>query len=216
MSIGAILNKEIKTDVRNPYTLAGAVLFLLSSLFVCYITIKRISAPATWTSLFWIILLFTSFNAVAKSFVNETRERMLYLYTLVSPADFIVSKMIYNALVMVVLSILAVITFSALFEIEIEDPVAFWYGVIAGASGFAIVLSLLSTIASKAGNNLTLMAIIGLPIMLPLVLVTTTITKNAIDGIDWSIQWKYAFVLLGLNVVCFVLAVILFPYLWRE
>ena len=216
MSIGAILTKEIKTDVRNPYTLAGSLLFLLSSLFVCYITIKRISAPGTWTSLFWIILLFTSFNAVAKSFVNETRERMLYLYTIVSPMDFIVSKMLYNAMVMVTLSIVAVTIFSTLFEITIEDPIAFWFGVILGAAGFAIVLSLLSTIASKAGNNLTLMAILGLPILLPMILVTTAITKNAIDGIDWAVQWKYAFVLVGLNVVCFALSVILFPYLWRE
>lgn len=216
MSIGAILTKEIKTDVRNPYTLAGALLFLLSSLFVCYITIKRISAPSTWTSLFWIILLFTSFNAVAKSFVNETRERMLYYYSIISPSDFVISKMLYNALIMVILSGAAVLVFSTLFEIVIEDPIAFWYAVLFGAAGFGIVLSLLSTIASKAGNNLTLMAILGLPILLPMVLVTTTITKNAIDGIDWSIQWKYAFVLMGLNLVCFALSVILFPYLWRE
>ncbi len=216
MSIGAILTKEIKTDVRNPYTLAGALLFLLSSLFVCYITIKRISTPSTWTSLFWIILLFTSFNAVAKSFVNETRERMLYYYSIISPLDFVISKMLYNALIMMILSGAAVLVFSTLFEIAIEDPIAFWYAVIFGASGFGIVLSLLSTIASKAGNNLTLMAILGLPILLPMVLVTTTITKNAIDGLDWSIQWKYAFVLMGLNLVCFALSVILFPYLWRE
>ena len=216
MTIAAILAKEIKTDIRNPYSLAASSLFLISSLFVCYITIKRINAASTWIALFWIILLFTSFNAVAKSFMNESRERMLYFYTIMSPSQFIISKMIYNAFIMIALSMIAVIIYTALFDMDIADPTLFWYGVLFGSCGLAFVLSMLSTIASKAGSNLTLLAILGLPILLPLKLVTTTLTKNAIDGIDWAIQWKYAFVLMGLNVVCFALSLILFPYLWRE
>lgn len=204
------------SDFRNPYTLSGAGLFMLSSLFVCYISIKRISTPSIWVALFWIIILFTSFNAVAKSFINESRARMLYYYTLLNPSQFILAKMVYNALLMMVLSSIAVVVYSTLFKMTIQDPIIFWTGTILGSTGIAFVLSLLSTIASKAGNNLTLLAILGLPILLPLILVSTTLTKNAIDGIDWSVQWKYAFVLLGLNVVCFSLSVILFPYLWRE
>ena len=216
MTIRAILAKEIKTDIRNPYVLGGALLFLLSSIFVCYISIKRINTPSTWTALFWIILLFTSFNAVAKSFVNERRERMLYYYTIISPNDYILSKMVYNGLIMLFLFLVALLVFWTMFNINILDPTLFVFGILSGAVGFGFVLSLLSTIASKAGNNLTLLAILGLPILLPMVLVITTLTKNAIDGLDWSIQWKYAFVSLGLNAVCFGLSVILFPYLWRE
>jgi len=191
-------------------------LFLLSTLFVCYITVKRITAPSLWVALYWIITLFASFNVVAKSFVNETRGRMLYLYTLVSPGQFITAKMIYHGSVMMVLSIAAVAVYSMLFEIQIRDHLMFWASVFLGGTGLAFVLSLLSTIASKAGSNLTLLAILGLPILLPLIMVSTTLMKNAIDGIALSVQWKYLFVLFGLNVVCFALSVVLFPYLWRE
>lgn len=204
------------SDFRNPYTLSGAGLFMLSSLFVCYITIKRISTPSIWVALYWIIILFTSFNAVAKSFVNESRSRMLYYYTLINPAQFILAKMCYHAVLMLLLSITGVVIYSTLFQMTIQDPLLFWTGAMLGSTGLAFVLSLLSTIAAKAGNNLTLLAILGLPILLPLILVSSTLTKNAIDGLDWAVQWKYAFVLLGLNVVCFSLSVILFPYLWRE
>src|SRR5690606_21399244 len=99
-NISAILTKEIKSYFRNPHTLVGAALFLLSSLFVCYITMKRISAPSTWVALFWIIVLFASFNTVAKSFVSESRSRMIYYYTLVNPVEYIVAKIIYHSLVM--------------------------------------------------------------------------------------------------------------------
>jgi heme exporter protein B len=214
--ITAILAKEITSDLRNPYTLAGSGLFLLSSLFVCYIAAKRINVVATWVALFWIIILFTSFNAVAKSFVSETRERMLYFYTLHHPGQFIASKMIYNGLVLIVLSSVAAFVYSTLFSMEINDLALFAYGVVFGASGISFVLSMLSTIASKAGRNLTLLAVLGLPILLPIILVAITLTKNAVDGIDWSVQWKYAFVLFALNVVCLALSLVLFPYLWRE
>lgn len=215
-NVVAILTKEFKSDFRNPYVLAGAGLFLLSSLFVCYITVKRISAPSMWVALFWIIVLFASFNAVAKSFVSETRGRMLYLYTLMPPAAFITAKMIYHGAMMILMSLIAVIVYSVLFNMDVADPALFWAAVVLGGSGLAFVLSLLSTIASKAGSNLTLLAVLGLPILLPLVLVSTTLMKNAIDGIEWAVQWKYLFVLFGLNMVSFALSVILFPYLWRE
>lgn len=215
-NIRAILTKEFKSDFRNPYVLAGAGLFLLSTLFVCYITVKRIAAPSLWVALYWIIVLFTSFNVVAKSFVNETRARMLYLYTLVSPTQFIAAKMIYHGSIMVVLSVIAVVVYAMLFDVSIGDEPMFWVSIFLGSIGLAFTLSLLSTIAAKAGSNLTLLAILGLPILLPLILVSTTLMKNAIDGIALSVQWKYLFVLFGLDVVCFALSVVLFPYLWRE
>jgi len=141
---------------------------------------------------------------------------MLYYYTLINPAQFILAKMCYHAVLMLLLSIAGVVIYSTLFQMTIQDPLLFWTGAMLGSTGLAFVLSLLSTIAAKAGNNLTLLAILGLPILLPLILVSSALTKNAIDGLDWAVQWKYAFVLLGLNVVCFSLSVILFPYLWRE
>ncbi|MEX2595838.1 MAG: heme exporter protein CcmB [Salibacteraceae bacterium] len=211
-----ILLKEFKSDFRNPYILGGAALFLVSSLFVCYITIKRISSPSLWVALYWIIVLFASFNAVAKSFINESRTRMLYLYTLVSPVQFIIAKSIYHSLVMIILTLLALVIYSTFFSIAIDDLPLFYASVLLGSTGLGIILSLLSTMASKAGNNLTLLAILGLPILLPLIMVSTTLMKNAIDGIDLSIQLKYLFVLIGLNVVSFTLSIILFPYLWRE
>jgi heme exporter protein B len=215
-NLRTILVKEFKSDFRNPYILGGAALFLISSLFVCYITIKRIPSPALWVALYWIIILFASFNAVAKSFVNETRGRLLYLYALVSPGVFIAAKTIYHTLVMLLLSAIAVVIYATFFEMEIADKSIFALSVILGSSGLAIILSLLSTMASKAGNNLTLLAILGLPILLPLILVSSTLMKNAVDGIDLSVQLKYLFVLGGLNVVSFALSIVLFPYLWRE
>lgn len=177
---------------------------------------KRLPGAAIWVALFWIITLFASFNAIAKSFTTESRGRMLYLYTLVSPEVFIGAKAIYQSVILLVLSIVAMLVYKVLFAMVIEDYFVFATSLIFGSTGIAIILSLLSTISSKAGKNFTLLAILGLPILLPLLMVTTTLMKNAIDGIALSVQWKYIFVLLGLNGVSLALALVLFPYLWRE
>ncbi|MEZ4720703.1 MAG: heme exporter protein CcmB [Flavobacteriales bacterium] len=215
-NISAILAKEFKSDFRNPYALVGAGLFLLSSIFVCYISLKRINTASTWVAIYWIVVLFASFNAVAKSFVNESRGRMLYYYSLVNPASFIAAKMVYHSLIMIVLSITGAVVFSTMFSIDVSNITLFWISILLGAIGMAFTLSLLSTIAGKAGSNFTLLAILGLPLLLPLILVSTTLMKNAIDGLAWTVQWKYLFVLSGLDMISFILSVILFPYLWRE
>jgi len=139
-NIGAILTKEFKSDFRNPYVIGGAGLFLVSSLFVCYITIKRIPITQIWVALFWIVVLFASFNAVAKSFLNETRARMLYLYTLVTPSEFISAKMIYHGIVMIILGSIATLVYTTLFTIQIDDQLLFWASVILGCTGIHLKL----------------------------------------------------------------------------
>ena len=214
--IAAILTKEFQSDFRNPYNLAATLLFLISALYTCYIGIKRIPDAQTWMALYWVVMLFTSFNAVNKSFQREQRPIMLHLYTLCSPKVFITAKSIYHGILMAMMSLVAMLVYAVLFEMEVGDPAMLCVAIVLGCTGFALALSLLSSIASKAGNNITLMAILGFPVMLPMILVATRLGKNAVDGLPWEIQWKYLFVLAGLNVVSFALSVVLFPYLWRE
>ncbi|MGZ4158438.1 MAG: heme exporter protein CcmB, partial [Bacteroidia bacterium] len=77
-----LVAKEIKQEMRNKYALGGILLYVVSTVFVSYLSFKKIVNPATWNALFWIILLFASINAIAKSFISETKGRLLYLYTL--------------------------------------------------------------------------------------------------------------------------------------
>ena len=92
----------------------------------------------------------------------------------------------------------------------------FIIGVIVGSTGFAANLTLIAAIASKANNNSAMTAILGFPIILPMLLSIIKFSKLAIDGIGWGINLKYLLVILFLNVIVVALSYILFPYLWRE
>jgi heme exporter protein B len=70
--------------------------------------------------------------------------------------------------------------------------------------------------AAQADNNLGLMAVLGLPVILPMLLLIIRFSKNALDGIAWSVNAQYAWQLMALNALTLALSYILFPYLWRE
>jgi heme exporter protein B len=210
-----LVAKEIKLEMRNKYALGGIMLYVVSTVFVSYLSFKQIINAPTWNALFWIILLFASINGVAKSFIGETRGRLLYLYTLVSPQAVILSKIIYNSFLLLVISGLCLFVYSLFIGNIIQDLPLFLLTLLLGSFGFSSLLTMVSAIASKTSNNFTLMAILSFPIMMPLLMVLLKLSKNAIDGLEhWDMN--YLMVLMFINVIIIALSYLLFRYLWRD
>lgn len=82
--------------------------------------------------------------------------------------------------------------------------------------GFSAVLTLMSAIASKAENNFTLMSVLSFPVLIPVLVLVLRISKQAIDGLSWGVSYDFLMILGSINVICLVLSVLLFPYLWRS
>jgi len=213
--IKQLVLKEIKLEMRNKYALGGILLYVVSTIFVSYLSFKKIINPSTWNALFWIILLFASINGVAKSFIGETRGRLLYMYTLASPQAVIISKIIYNSLLLLLISGLCLVVYSLFVGNIVQDVQLFLIVLSLGSFGFSSLLTMVSAIASKSNNNFTLMAILSFPILMPLLIVLIKLSKNAIDGLEnWDAN--YLLILLFINVIIVALSYLLFRYLWRD
>ena len=210
-----LILKEMKMELRNKYALGGILLYVVSTVFISYLSFKQIINAPTWNALFWIILLFASVNGVAKSFIGETKGRLLYMYTLASPQAIIISKIIYNSLLLLVISGLCLFVYSVFVGDLVQDMPLFLLTLLLGSFGFSSLLTMVSAIASKTSNNFTLMAILSFPIMMPLLMVLLKLSKNAIDGLE---RWdtNYLLVLLFINVIIAALSYLLFRYLWRD
>lgn len=211
-----LIAKEIKQELRQKFALGGILLYLVSTVFVCYLSFRSIIDKPTWNALFWVILLFGSINAVAKSFLQESRGRQLYFYTLVSPQAVILSKIIYNSLLMLLLSVVCFFVYSLFIKSLVDDIPFFLLTLVFGSIGFASVLSMVSAIASKTNSNFSLMAILSFPMLIPLLLSLIKVSKYAVDGLDRSLSWPYFGVLLLINLMVILLSYLLFPYLWRD
>ncbi len=214
--INFLIKKEIQQEWKQKYAFQGLLLYVVSTVFVCYLSFKQIIDPPTWNALFWIILLFAAVNAVAKSFMQESRGRLLYYYTLADARSIIMAKTIYSLLLMITLSAISLFFYSLFVGSPVVDYPMYFLAMVLGSAGFATVLSMVSAIASKAGSNATLMAVLSFPILIPLLMTTIRFSKNAMDGLAWSVNANFAIILVSLNVLVIALSYLLFPYLWRE
>lgn len=213
--VSLLIRKEIKLEWRSKYALNGILLYVVSTVFVCYQAFKSVH-PIIWNALFWIILLFTSINAISKSFTQESKGRHLYYYTLVSAQAVILSKIIYNMLLMLLLSAVAFFAYSTIFKNEIGDPLLYFMTILLGSSSFGTSLTMVSGISAKAGNNGTLMAILSFPILIPVIIVLIKLSKNAMDGLERSVSYDEIGVLVAINLIVITVSLLLFPYIWRD
>ena len=211
-----LVAKEFRLEWRRRYAFSGAVVYVLSTVFVCYLSFKRVPNVPTWNALLWIILLFVGVNAVAKSFLQESRGQWLYQYSLCSPQAIILAKILYNAGLVTVLALTCLGCYTLLVGNPIQDLGQFLLAVVLGGIGFSSTLTLISAIAAKTDNNPSLMAILSFPLILPLLLTLIAFSKNAVDGLPWSVNAKYIGALGGINLVVLALSYLLFPYLWRD
>jgi heme exporter protein B len=101
-----LFRKELTLEFRQKYAISGILLYVFSTIFVVY-TSTFDADPKQWNILFWIIVLFASVNTATKSFVQESGSSQLYYYSLVNPVAIIISKMLYNTLLLLVLNFLA-------------------------------------------------------------------------------------------------------------
>jgi len=211
-----LVGKEIKLELKQKYVLNGILLYLVSTIYVTYLAFENAITSETWNSLFWIILLFVAVNGISKSFVQESPARHLYYYTIASPEAVVLSKILYNLILMAILSVLSFAFFLLLMGNQVVNVPLFLLTLVFGSLGLSSVLTMVAAIASRASHNFSLMAILSFPIILPLLAILMKVSHTALVSMDWSGLTPLLVILLTINAVVIALAYLLFPYLWRD
>lgn len=211
-----LVKKELLLEFRQKYALGGIFLYVASTVFICYLSFRNIIDPPTWNALLWIIILFGSINAVGRSFIQDSRGKQLYYYSLSSAESFILSRVIYNALILLFLSLVSYLCYSLFINNLVKDSLFFFISLIIGSLGFSTILTMISAIASKSNNNFTLVAILSFPLLIPLLITLIKVSKYAVDGLDRALSYPYFAIIIAINIIILALTFILFPYLWRE
>jgi heme exporter protein B len=125
--------------------------------------------------------------------------------------------MMYNMLLMLLMSLVSLAFFFVFLENPVSNSLLFIGIVMLGGLGLSLVFTLMSAIAAKAQQNAALIAILGFPVILPQLLLLMRLSKAAFgevfrEGAVWQLAG-----LVGLfDLLVVVLAVVLFPYLWKD
>jgi heme exporter protein B len=217
--IRVLVKKEIQMEWRQKYAIHGLLLYLASTIFVCYLSFKakqQAINPITWNTLFWLIILFIAINAIGKSFTQESKQRNLFYYSIVSPEAVIYSKILYNALVMIGISIVGIMFYSWVMGNPVGNLPLYLLSLLLGSIGFSATLTMVAGIAAQGENSATLMSVLSFPIIIPLLLILLKLSKSAMDGISIEENWDEMATLAALDVIVMVLSGILFPYIWKH
>jgi heme exporter protein B len=108
------------------------------------------------------------------------------------------------------------IIYSILFECPLANIGQYIGGLFLGAIGLSSTLTFISGLVSRANNNVALIAILGFPLLFPLLLMILKYSSNAMNGVSWEANQQLFFILIALNAMIIMLSYLLFPYLWRE
>src|SRR3989337_2220672 len=131
-----------------------------------------------WNGLFWVIQLFICINAVAKSFLQESKGRMLYFYSIASPAHFVLAKLLFNSLLMLIMSLLSLLLFSLFLGNPMVKTGAFIGLVLLGGWSLSLIFTFLAAIAARAQQNAALMAVLGFPLIIPQLILLMKISNS--------------------------------------
>lgn len=195
------------------------LLYVIGTALICYLGLvlktNKIDG-ITWNALFWINIFFVSQISVGKSFFGESSARDFYYGYICQPEAIILSKIIYNFIVLLGLSLISYVVFKGIFNQEIGSVKWFLINLCAGSLALSSAQSLLAAIASKANNNATLLAVLSIPIIAPMILFLVRISNHAIDNISSAVISEDLLALGSINVVIIAVSYLLFPYLWRS
>src|SRR5215813_6985542 len=212
--IFTLFKKDLLLEIRQQYSFYGVILYIGATIFVLYLSVDSPESNV-WNGLFWVIQIFISVNAVAKSFLQENRSRMLYFYSIAGPRDFVLAKLLFNSLLMLLMSVLSLALFSLFLGNPIEKAGVFIGLVLLGGWSLSLVFTFLAAIAAKAQQNAAIMAILGFPIIIPQLLLLMRLSNGAFSNTA-AVPVTTVLLLVALDVMVIVLAVILFPFLWKD
>ncbi len=210
-----LLRKEITLEWRQKYAISGILLYVLSTVFIVYISFQNIG-PQVWNVLFWVIMLFASVNAVMKSFVQESGYRQLYYFQLLHPVAILLSKMIYNSLLLLLLGGLTFIALSFVAGNPVQETGNFALALFLGSTGFSITFTFVSAIAAKADNSSTLMAILSFPVVIPILLLLVNLSAHSIGLLSGTDIGDKISLLAAVDLMLVAMGLVLFPFLWRD
>ncbi|MDQ3072548.1 MAG: heme exporter protein CcmB [Bacteroidota bacterium] len=200
---------------RQKYALGGILLYVLATLYLLNVGFETLRTDL-WIVLFWVIMIFASVNAAAKSFLQEDKDRMLYYYLITSAENMLFAKFLYNCILLGIVGLLTLGGFIFLFGLPIENLTYFTLILTLGVMGFSAAFTLISSIASKASSSATLMTVLSIPIVLPQLSLLIRLSRRAADGFDISGGGRELLILLSINVIILIVSYLLFPYLWRD
>jgi heme exporter protein B len=212
--VRAILEKDIKCELRTSYVIATLSMFALTALSSVSMAIAGTGlTPELAAALLWVVLFFCAMAGLARVFVQEAETGTLLGLRLYASAQAVFcGKCLFNNLLLVGLAVLVIPLFVIFFNIEISNWLLFLAIILLGCIGIATVSTIMAAIVMTAQGKQAIFTVITFPILLPQFLcsvraVTQVFSGDTPEGLIFMAGYDAAVIAAGL---------LLFDYLWKD
>jgi heme exporter protein B len=184
----AVFAKEWRCELRTRYALSTLALFAFTTLVVVSVSlgplgVMKSQGSAVLPVLFWIILLFSVAAGLPRSFVQEEESQTaIALRLAATPSALFCGKLAYGLTVIFALEALITPIYVAIMSLAVRSPGLLVLALAAGGYGLAAGSTLVAAIIAQARSKGTLFAVMAFPVLLPLLLLSIELTRNALGG----------------------------------
>lgn len=210
-----LLLKDVMSEWRNKQAISSIALYLFSIVLVLYYALVRIDRMI-WSGVLWVVLIFLAINTITVSFSRDVKQRHWYFYTLTHPLSVYFSKALYNLILLLVLDCLAVLLLGLFFSLPVVDWTLFIVTLFLCTTAISLILTFVSLISAKTGDQPVLMTILSTPLLFPVLMSGSRLCLVSLSLIQDSNYFKDLLSILAINMITFALSVFLFPILWRD
>jgi heme exporter protein B len=217
----ALIWKDVLVEARGRETvLAGAVFALLILVifnFAFDLRVENVSAVAP--GVLWVTVTFSGVLSLGRAFARE-RDRRTLDGLLLAPVDrsaLYLSKVIASLASMLVVEVVALPAFIALFNVVVDLPLLA-LALLLGTLGLAGVGTLFAAIAAHTRAREVLLPLLLFPVQVPVLLATVKATGAAIrvPGLDPPEVGQWLGLLVAFDALFLSLSVVLFDYAIEE
>jgi len=211
-----LVYNDILLEIKHKFAFNSMLLMVFSTVFLVSFLIKDFSDQSVLNILIWIVLVFNSINTSNKSFIHITKEKAFYYNSLASPKSLILAKILYNSILMLIMSLMTIFCFELLLSVYKKNIIFFIPVFILGSICISSVLTFISAITYHTKNSIALTSVLSFPLLFPILILLVKLTDFDYSYGKTIVFWGLITALLLLQFIIIMLAYILFPYLWKD
>lgn len=216
--IKAVIRKEIRSEMRSKsalyttFMLSGVTVFTLAFAFYG----RELTSEAA-SGMLWAALLFAGVGSLTRSFVAEEEQGtgdLLRMWG--NPSSIYWGKAAYALMQMIVTSLFVAVLFLTLTGVRVTDYLLLAAGLAGGSLALASMITLVSALISRGNNRGALAGVVAMPLLIPLVALGVSSSRNALDGFSINTGWLSCAGVWLYAIVVLAMAPYQFAAVWSE
>lgn len=214
----AVLEKDVRSELRTRYALNAILLFALSSLVTVSFALAGAPMPVeVQAAVLWILIFFAALAGLSRVFVHEEERGTAGLLRLAAqPGMVFTGKFLFNLALLLLVEVILVPLYAVLMNLGSLNAPLLLLAVLLGSVGLAATGTLTAALVARARAGNALHAVLAFPLLLPVLVTGVAATRNALAGGTLAESAGELRVLVSYDVVVFTGGLLLFDFVWSD